>query len=357
MWFKKKAVQEPKKLTVAAVLEDHLGKTSRSYQTKNYMMSFMMGVGFIMGMDGYFFKDSDDSASEPHIAVIKLSGEIAASNKAGSSDGFAKSFNRAINDKNAKVILIKANSGGGSPVMAEGINAIIADYKAERDNSKANAGAEITKASYQGNYIERAKSGNWPDVVVSIEDLCASACLSSIASADLITAHKNSLVGSIGVRLDSFGLDGLFSKLGIERQVLTAGSKKDFMDPYRTMSAEDKAFIKKELMDPLHQNFIDLMKEARGQKLQLDNPLLFTGMVWTGAQSLTVGLVDEVKTTQQIEHQLMKKHGVKSTVVIQKEGFSLSGLLKTSVENGISEGISHVISTSFEQEMSKNPIQ
>lgn len=346
MWFKKKEVSEAKRLTIAEVIDKHLTGSNRAYQTHKYLLSILLGVGVLMSMESFFFEKSEQS--DPYIAVIKLSGEISASNKAGSAEGFAKSFSKAVNDQNAKVILIKANSGGGSPVMAEGINAIIADYKTERAHSLANPVLEFKRSEYAGHYPERARKGNWPDVIVSVEDLCASACLSSIASADLITAHKNSLVGSIGVRLDSFGLDGLFSKLGIERQVLTAGDKKDFMDPYRTMSDADKAFIKHELMNPLHQNFIDLMKEARADKLQLDNPLLFTGMVWTGAQSLKVGLVDELKTTQQLEQYLMKKHGLKNVVTIQKESFSVMNMLKASLTDGIAQGITNAVSSSLE---------
>jgi protease-4 len=349
MWFKKKERAEQKRLTVAQVLDKHLAGSNRAYQSHKYMMTLLVGVGVLMSMQSFFFEK--DELSDPYIAVIKLSGEISASNKAGSSEGFAKSFQKAVNDSNAKVILIKANSGGGSPVMAEGINAIIADYKAERTHSLANPMTEFKRSEYAGNYPERARKGEWPDVIVSVEDLCASACLSSIASADLITAHKNSLVGSIGVRLDSFGLDGFLSKIGIERQVLTAGAKKDFMDPYRTMSEEDKAFIKEELMNPLHQNFIDLMKEARAGKLQLDNPLLFAGMVWTGTQSLKVGLVDEVKTTQQLEQQLMKKYGIKNVVVIQKEAFSVMNMLKSSLTDGIAQGVQNAIYTSFEKKI------
>lgn len=350
MWFKKKATTETKRLSGAHVLDKHLSGLVRAYQTHKYMMSLLVGVGFLMSMQSFFFEKSEKS--DPYIAVIKLSGEISAGNRAGSAEGFAKSFSKAISDQNAKVILIKANSGGGSPVMAEGINAIITDYKEERARNLANPISEFKRSEYTGSYPERARRGHWPDIVVSVEDLCASACLSSIASADRITAHKNSLVGSIGVRLDSFGLDGLFTKLGIERQVLTAGSKKDFMDPYKTMTEGDKAFIKTELMDPLHENFIELIKEARAGKLQLDNPLLFTGMVWTGSQSLAVGLVDEVRTTQQVEQELMRKHELRNIVVIQKESFSIMGLLKSSLTDGIAQGVNEAITSSFEKKIS-----
>lgn len=350
MFFKKKVEQVTKKKNMADVFEKHLSGMSKAYQTKNYMMSMLVGVGFLMSMQNYFFQDTD--STEPYIAVIKLSGEISAGNRAGSSEGFAKAFSKAMNDTKAKVIVIKANSGGGSPVMAEGINAIIADYKAERERNQNMKPGVFSRASYDGQYPERARLNSWPDIVVSIEDLCASACLGSIISADRITAHKNSLVGSIGVRMDSFGVDGLLQKLGVERQVLTAGTKKDFMDPYKTMNADEKAFIKTELMNPLHKQFIAQVKEARGAKLkEAETPLIFDGMIWTGTQSLTVGLVDDIKTTQQLESELKKIHETTNIVVVQKEPFSFTNLLKSSVSDGIKEGVAEVFTASMAENL------
>lgn len=320
-FFRKKPAQAEQKKTVAQVLDHHMSRYASAYTTHRYMMTLLICLGLIVSADNFFFKDM--TPSDNHIAVIRIAGDISASNKSGSAEQFSKAFKTAVENKHAKAVLITANSGGGSPVMSEGINAVIADYKAARAASP--------------------NEKTMPKIYVSIQDMCASACLASIASADVITAHRNSIVGSIGVRMDSFGVDGLLSKLGVERQVLTSGSHKDLLDPYRTMTSDEKEFIKAEIMKPLHDNFIQLMKDARGAKLK-DDPLLFTGMVWAGQKALDIGLVDEVITTTQLEEQLKKKLGVTELKVVQKEGFSLMNLVKSSMTDAFSLALQETMS-------------
>jgi len=329
MLFKKPAPPAQKK-SLTSILDFHLNRYARAYTINRHMMTMLLGMALLVSADNYFFKDKEGTSGNDHIAVIKLTGEISATNKSGSASQFAKSFDKAVSNAHTKAVLILANSGGGSPVMSEGINAVIRDHLANREQM-AKSGTDKEKA------LANIK------VYVSVEDLCASACLASIASADVITAHKNSLVGSIGVRMDSFGIDGLLAKLGVERQVLISGTNKDLLDPYRTMSADEKAFIKRELMDPLHRNFIDLMKEARGNKLDVSNPQLFTGMVWSGTDAMKIGLVDAVQTTNQLEKELMAKYGVDDIQVVQKESFSVMNMLKSAISDGIAMSTERVL--------------
>jgi serine protease SohB len=51
------------------------------------------------------------------------------------------------------------------------------------------------------------------------------------------------VVGSIGAIAATFGLHEAIGKLGIERRVLTAGSKKLIFDPFRPVKEEEAAII------------------------------------------------------------------------------------------------------------------
>ena len=68
---------------------------------------------------------------------------------------------------------------------------------------------------------------------VVVEDLCASGGYYVAAAADKIYVAKGSIVGSIGVRMDSFGVVGLMEKLGVERRLITAGKNKALLDPFQ----------------------------------------------------------------------------------------------------------------------------
>ncbi len=90
--------------------------------------------------------------------------------------------------------------------------------------------------------------------------------------------------------MDSFGFVEAMEKLGIERRLMTAGEHKALLDPFSPEDKFEKEHVQT-LLDEIHQQFIDVVKEGRGDKLAKDANL-FTGLFWTGEQALELGLVD-----------------------------------------------------------------
>ena len=75
-----------------------------------------------------------------------------------------------------------------------------------------------------------------------VEDICASGGYYVAAAADKIYVDKASIVGSIGVIMDSFGFTGTMDKLGVERRVLTAGENKGFLDPFSPVNPKQEEY-------------------------------------------------------------------------------------------------------------------
>ncbi|MEK7302441.1 MAG: S49 family peptidase, partial [Pseudomonadota bacterium] len=142
--------------------------------------------------------------TDKHTALIDLKGIITA-DSVSSADKINASLQSAFQDKNTKGIVLRINSPGGSPVQAGYIN------------------DEIRRL--------RAKYPEIPLYAV-IGDICASGGYYVAAAADKIFVDKASLVGSIGVLMDGFGVSGTLEKLGVERRLLTAGENKGFLDPF-----------------------------------------------------------------------------------------------------------------------------
>jgi protease-4 len=113
-----------------------------------------------------------------------------------------------------------------------------------------------------------------------IDDICASGGYYVAVAADRIYADKASVVGSVGVLMNGFGFVGAMEKLGIERRLLTAGTHKGFLDPFSPENPEDAAHAR-ELLQTIHSQFIDVVKQGRGALLK-DDPRLFTGLVPEG---------------------------------------------------------------------------
>ncbi len=134
--------------------------------------------------------------------------------------------------------------------------------------------------------------GLFPDkaVHVVIADICASGGYYIAAAADSIYANPSSIVGSIGVRMDSFGFVDAMDKLGVERRSLTAGENKSILDPFLPVQAAQQEHAR-EMLGIVHQEFINVVKAGRGARLA-ENPDLFSGLFWSGRQAKDLGLID-----------------------------------------------------------------
>ena len=141
-----------------------------------------------------------------------------------------------------------------------------------------------------------------------VEDLCASGGYYIAAAADKIYVDKASIVGSIGVIMDGWGFTGTMEKLGVERRALTAGENKAFLDPF---SPEDEKQKKHALtmLSEIHQQFIDVVRKGRGKRLK-DSPDLFSGLMWTGAKSIELGLSDGLGSVDYVAREVVKAEDI-----------------------------------------------
>ena len=210
-----------------------------------------------------------------HTALIDIQGIISSGEQAR-TDFVTASLRAAYEDSNTAGIIIRINSPGGSPVQAGHVN----------------------------DEIKRLKNAH-PDIPVYavIGDLCASGGYYIAVAADRIYADKASLVGSIGVIMASFGFVDAIGKLGIERRVYHAGEHKAFMDPFAPEQDEDVVHVD-ELLDGIYQQFVQVVREGRGDRL-VEDEKIFSGLVWTGEQSVELGLVDELGNADYVAREVI----------------------------------------------------
>jgi protease IV len=222
----------------------------------------------------------DDSISGKHTAMVEVVGVIDSKGDA-SADRITAALQSAFKDKNTQGIILRINSPGGSPVQA----GIIYD--------------EIKRL--------RGLNPGIPMYAV-VEDLCASGGYYIAAAADKIYVDKASIVGSIGVIMDGWGFTGTMEKLGVERRVLTSGENKAFLDPF---SPEDEKQKKHALtmLNEIHQQFIDVVRKGRGKRLK-ENPDLFSGLMWTGAKSIELGLSDGFGSIDFVAREVIKAEDI-----------------------------------------------
>jgi protease-4 len=108
--------------------------------------------------------------------------------------------------------------------------------------------------------------------------------------------------------MDGWGFTGTMEKLGVERRLLTAGENKAFMDPFSPVNPKHKEFAQS-LLDEVHQQFIDVVKKGRGKRLK-ENPELFSGLMWTGAKSIELGLSDGYGNMDFVAREVVKAENI-----------------------------------------------
>ena len=221
------------------------------------------------------------------VAHIKLNGVIGNAGKFKQGIDFSgqeEIIKKAFSLKKAKLVAITINSPGGSPVQSHLI------YKFIRFQAKKNK----------------------KKVIVFAEDVAASGGYLIACAGDEIYANSSSIIGSIGVIYSSFGFTELIKKIGVERRVHTAGKNKSTLDPFLDEKAEDIERLKTIQLD-LHKDFIKVVEESRGSKLNKSDIELFSGEFWSGSKAKELGLIDEIGNANEV---LKEKFG--EDVVIKK---------------------------------------
>jgi protease IV len=292
------------KLVFAAVTEQ-----KRARRWGIFFKTLMFGYLFaILAIAVYpKFKEEMGGRGKNHTAVIDLVGMIAEGQNAN-AESIIGSLRDAVKDKNTKGIILNANSPGGSPVQS----AYVYD--------------EIKKIKKENPYLP---------IHAVVSDICASGCYYIVSATDKIFASPASLIGSIGVIMESFGFVEGMQKLGVERRLLTAGEHKALMDPFSPEKPYENQYMQG-LINQVHQQFISAVKSGRGTRLK-ETPEMFSGLVWTGEESAKLGIVDGMGTQAYVAKEIIGAETLVDFTQEERLVDRLAGKLGASLGLAISE--------------------
>lgn len=214
-------------------------------------------------------KNTVNYKAKNKIAVIYAEGDIidgnAKQNVAG--DRFAKIIADVRKDTTIKAVVLRVNSPGGSVLASEKI-------KSELDLLR-----ETTPiiASY-GGYA--ASGGYWIS-----------------ANSDYIFSNATTLTGSIGVfsMLPDFS-KAVNDKLHINITPVNSNSHSDMYNGFRPLDQKEIAYMQASV-ERIYDKFTTLVSNGRGMTVaEVDN--IAQGRVWTGAEAIGIGLVDQIGTIE-----------------------------------------------------------
>ncbi len=215
-------------------------------------------------------KNTVNFRAKKKIAVIYAEGNIVDGNakQEVAGDRFAKIISDVRKDSTVKAVVLRVNSPGGSVLASEKI-------KSEIELIQKNGVPVI--ASY-GDYA--ASGGYWIS-----------------AGCDKIYANATTLTGSIGVFSMIPDVSGtLKNKLHINITPVNSNKHGDMYNMMRPLDAAETAYMQASV-ERIYEKFTELVAEGRDMTVEaVDN--IAQGRVWTGAEALEIGLVDEIGTLE-----------------------------------------------------------
>ena len=211
--------------------------------------------------------EAPPSKAKDVVAVVYADGEIVDGSGSASvaGDRFARIIEKLRKDEAVKAVVLRVNSPGGSVVASARIKAALDSLQTEKP----------VVASY-GDYA--ASGGYWIS-----------------AHAQRIFAQRGTLTGSIGV----FSIFPDFSRTAkniAHVNITTVNSNKhsDMLSLMRPLDAAETAYMQASVED-VYARFVALVSEGRELTPERVDEIA-QGRVWTGADALGIGLVDEIGT-------------------------------------------------------------
>ena len=225
-------------------LEEQFGKNSKSVSLKQ-----MKSV------------PSTDKFSMNKVAVLYAVGDIDSGAEGEmNSENIVKELNRLADNDDVKAVVLRVNSPGGSAFGSEQMWFAAKQLRARKP------------------------------LIVSMSDYAASGGYYMSCIADTIVAQPTTLTGSIGI----FGMfpnfAGVTDKLGVNFSTVKTNELSDFGNTMRPMTDSERVIL---------QNYINrgyelfISRCAEGRNTSNDEiKHVAEGRVWTGADALSLGLVD-----------------------------------------------------------------
>lgn len=214
--------------------------------------------------DGHWFSD--------RVAVIDVTGLIINAEKPGllqrgenPVSELHEKLREAADDRRVKAVVLRMNTPGG------GVTASDAMYRE----------------------VVRFREETGKPVVALMMDVTASGGYYVACAADRIVTYPTSVVGSIGVIVQTISVKPALSKIGIQAEALTSGKNKEAGSPLSVLT-DDHREVLQGLVDDYYARFVNIVREARPDIPADRFADLTDGRVLSGEQAAAVGMADQV---------------------------------------------------------------
>ncbi|HEY9190389.1 MAG TPA: signal peptide peptidase SppA [Sulfurovum sp.] len=254
-----------------------------------------LGMLFLLIVVLVFMPTSSTELKPANLQEIKLAGPIL------DADAILKEIEAAQKDTKIKGVLLNINSPGGS-----------------------------VPPSIEIAYAVKALKANKP-VVVYASGIMASGSYYSAIYANRIIANPGSIVGSIGVIMESANIEELMETIGIETQIVKQGKYKEAGTPTRKWTPEEREELET-LTKDTYDLFVKDVAEARGLEIK-DADSYADAHIFSAQRAKDAGLIDTVGVKSEAKAALEKL--AKVTDPVWKEKDKLESFMEQFAAEGV----------------------
>jgi protease-4 len=211
--------------------------------------------------------------TKPTIAVVTLHGPI-------------------VSGRGGPQVLPLGNSSAGGDTIAAALREAAADDAVSAVVLRVDSpGGSVTGSETIWREVNRVRDGGKP-VVASMGAVAASGGYYVSMSADAIVANAGTITGSIGVVTGKLVARELKDRLGVGSDSVRTNPNADAWSINQPFTDEQHAHVEAEA-DLFYTDFVE--RVAQGRKMTVEAvDAIARGRVWTGADALEHGLVDEL---------------------------------------------------------------
>ena len=239
------------------------------------------GMLFLLILAFVFMPSSSDTTSNANLQEIKLMGPIV------SADEIVKEIEEAQKNKNIKGVLLNVNSPGGS-----------------------------VPPSIEIAYAIRELQKHKP-VIAYASGIMASGSYYASIYASKIIVNPGSIVGSIGVIMQSADISKLMDTIGVKTQTVKQGTYKEAGTPTREWTPQEREELET-LTKDTYELFVKDVADARG--LDVNNEKDYADAhIFSASRAQNVGLIDHIAVKSEAKTILIKDANVTKAVWKEKD--------------------------------------
>ena len=196
----------------------------------------------------------------------------------------------AKNDSNVKAIILEVDSPGGEITAVNEIYHALCGFRESDKNRK---------------------------IIVFIQNIAASGGYYIAMASDWIIAEPTSVLGSIGVIIQTLNWKALSEKIGVSDVTIKSGQNKDLLNPFREVAPEQLDFLQ-DIVNSLYKRFVRIVQNNRKMNIELLQPLA-DGRVFTSKQALNLKLIDQEGYWEDVVKKTSALLGVQKVKIVKYE--------------------------------------